>query len=163
MKGIRAMPVIGEEKMRRVALIIAVLFMSQPSAGLADASQACGGIAGIQCGDKEWCKTTPDNLCGIGDTLGVCQPRPEACTKMYLPVCGCDGMTYPNACEANGNGASVAYVGTCRVVDATVCPQVISCGTKDGAIKEYPTPCAAIADGAKNVSTKGADGCPVLQ
>ena len=44
-------------------------------------------------------------------------------------------------------------------VAQTVCVQVISCGTKDGKRKEYPTPCAARDDGATNVAPKSGSPC----
>jgi hypothetical protein len=40
-----------------------------------------------------------------------------------------------------------------------VCAQVISCGTKDGKRKEYPTPCAAQDDGATNIAPKSGPTC----
>jgi len=40
-----------------------------------------------------------------------------------------------------------------------VCEQVISCGTKNGVRKEYPTPCAARDDGATNVTPKTDPTC----
>ncbi len=40
-----------------------------------------------------------------------------------------------------------------------VCPQVISCGTKDGERKEYPTPCAAEDDGATDIVPKTGSSC----
>ena len=40
-----------------------------------------------------------------------------------------------------------------------VCAQVVSCGTKDGKRREYPTPCAASDDGATNIAPKTAPTC----
>lgn len=42
---------------------------------------------------------------------------------------------------------------------ATLCAQVISCGTKDGRRKEYPTPCAAKDDGATHITPKNGSTC----
>ena len=42
---------------------------------------------------------------------------------------------------------------------ATLCAQVISCGTKNGQRKEYPTPCAAKDDGATHVTPKDGATC----
>jgi hypothetical protein len=41
----------------------------------------------------------------------------------------------------------------------TLCAQVISCGTKNGQRKEYPTPCAAKDDGATHVTPKNGPAC----
>ena len=53
----------------------------------------------------------PGDYCAkdVGDCegLGVCSDRPEACIRLYLPVCGCDGTTYPNACDAAREGVNV--------------------------------------------------------
>jgi len=42
---------------------------------------------------------------------------------------------------------------------AELCAQVISCGTKNGRRKEYPTPCAAKADGAIHIAPKSGPNC----
>jgi hypothetical protein len=81
----------------------------------------------------------------------------------FWPVCGCDGVTYSNACQAHGAGASVAYPGTCRDVAAETCAQIVVCGMKDGRPKDYPTPCAAAADGATNIQPKTGPNCPAVE
>ena len=46
-----------------------------------------------------------------------------------------------------------------RVQVEPACAQVISCGTKNGVRKQYPTPCAARDDGATNIAPKTGPTC----
>ncbi len=73
----------------------------------------CGGLLGKQCKPGYFCDYPPEMICGATDGTGSCTPVPEACDKIYQPVCGCDGKPYGNACEANANGISVASKGAC--------------------------------------------------
>jgi len=52
--------------------------------------------------------------CGATDSGGICTKKPQACTREYMPVCGCDNRTYANKCEAASAGTSVARAGECK-------------------------------------------------
>jgi hypothetical protein len=74
--------------------------------------ELCGtrGVPG-DCAEGLFCAF--DNNCGADDRGGTCKPKPKVCTKIYSPVCGCDGQTHANACVAESNGTSVASQGPC--------------------------------------------------
>jgi hypothetical protein len=86
-----------------------------PSSEDPPASGALCGTRGVgPCPEGEFCRWEPRANCGRADAPGVCEPVPEVCTMMYQPVCGCDGRTYGNACEAATHGISVDSEGACE-------------------------------------------------
>lgn len=65
------------------------------------------------CTPEEFCKV-PVGVCDPPGPVGVCTLPPLGCPDNVDPVCGCNGTTYFNACEADADGVNVAYLGPCE-------------------------------------------------
>lgn len=96
-----------------VALACAVLLGSTGDAGAAGLGQRCGGFVGIPCNRGLWCEL-PAGTCRSADLFGKCVRVPQVCTKIYRPVCGCNGRTYGNDCERRAARVQKAHEGPCR-------------------------------------------------
>ncbi|MEM7436920.1 MAG: Kazal-type serine protease inhibitor domain-containing protein [Myxococcota bacterium] len=79
--------------------------------GLSGTGGAGGDEAGcatnFDCAEEEYCFSAS---CG---GLGTCELRPDDCPLNVAFVCGCDGSTYDNACEASVAGVRIAAEGEC--------------------------------------------------
>ncbi len=94
------------------ACVAAAAGVSVSSDGECESEQkVCGGIAGAGCPDDQYCRLEVGTCCC--DFTGFCEAIPAACDAVFVPVCGCDGVTYGNECEAAAAGVSVSEVGAC--------------------------------------------------
>lgn len=76
------------------------------------------------CAPADYCQKT---TCGAA--TGVCATRPRFCPDVVMPVCGCDGVTYGNPCEAAAAGVNVGSSGMCPSTGA--CTSDADCGGTD--------------------------------
>jgi hypothetical protein len=87
---------------RLVAAILVVVsgaVLGSPGAGAANLDEACGGPEKITCNSALYCQL-PAGQCSSPDTAGTCVRAPDFCMRVSRPVCGCNGKTYVNECEA---------------------------------------------------------------
>jgi len=115
----------------------------------------CGGIGGLPCPEGFFCKLPVGACCC--DYQGLCAFQPGACPEVWDPVCGCDGMTYGNECEADRVGVTIAHYGPCTSVcgrpDDRPCPS--------GQFCEFPVG-ACNPMGQSGVCTPTGQLCPAV-
>lgn len=75
--------------------------------------EACGFWQTYDCNEGQFCSWAREDMCGAADAPGRCAYKPDLCTRIYMPVCGCDGKNYGNPCMAAASGTSVSSAGVC--------------------------------------------------
>lgn len=94
------------------------------------------------CADSSWC-AKPDGSC---EGEGTCEPRPAGCPAVWAPVCGCDGATWGNDCEAAAAGVGVAHAGECEP-PPPACETDFDCYFALGIAHGWDTVYCALPDG----------------
>lgn len=85
------------------------VFDSSPDTVSVTAIAGAACRSNSSCSSGSYCQTNV-GACG---SEGICTQFPVACLQYVAPVCGCDGVTYYNACGAAEAGVSIAYNGEC--------------------------------------------------
>src|SRR5581483_2635812 len=91
------------------------------SEGALRARRLCDGPLQLSCGTGQYCNSIATGHCPGPRQFGMCAVKPQVCTDLFAPVCGCDDHTYPNACNAAVAGVAVAHDGACA-------PEQVACG-----------------------------------
>lgn len=124
------------------------------------APDTCGGIAGLLCADDQVC-IKPAGMCNVADGAGTCVTPGDVCPAVVDPVCGCDGVTYNNSCEATRAGASVDSRGACGPPTGDLCGGIAGILCSDDQVCIFEPGTCNVADRAGSCVTPG-DVCPAV-
>ena len=100
-----------------------VALPSEPAAPVVSGvGDGCGSRGMAACAAGTFCDFPLDARCGEVDHPGRCQHVPGTCPQAQELVCGCDGQTYGNPCQAQMRGISVRTMGPCAGSPSPVQP-----------------------------------------
>jgi hypothetical protein len=106
----------------------------------------CGGKDMKECASTDVCLPFMARGCAGPGNIGICIPRPPHCPTVSDPVCGCDGTTYTNLCEAVHAGTTTEHDGACTTEQTcnahTPCPGEGVCAGDHGGPAHFPIPWA---------------------
>lgn len=74
---------------------------------------ACGGTSGGTCSSPAFCNPLQGDCSTILAGNCMTPPLSTSCASGFYPVCGCNGVTYNNACLAAAAGVGVLNTGPC--------------------------------------------------
>ena len=94
-------------------MMLAGVALGSVAARAANLDEACGGPNKITCNSALYCQL-PAGQCGAPDVAGTCSKAPDFCMRVSRPVCGCNGKTYPNECEARKARVAIDSTGACK-------------------------------------------------
>jgi len=132
------------------------------------AADTCGSRGLPECPDGSFCNFPQEADCGRADGTGVCTVLTDVfCSEEWDPVCGCDGMTYSNACSARQGQASIDYAGECGapqggydcVLDNLACLVPLP-ACEEGFVPSADGACIGPCVPIEECACQGPDDCP---
>jgi hypothetical protein len=110
-----------------------LLLRSKRTIFVADAwgPKLCRSSDGSECSSDQLCLPLLSRACPGPKHVGICVPKPRSCPDVTDPVCGCDGQTYDNLCEAAAARTAIEHAGACAPTNGCgangVCPGSGTC------------------------------------